>query len=82
MHVQYVSLTRFFQLNMVSTLSKRKCSVLSLEKKMDIISELKQGKSQRLVAENLDIPKSILWVTSERRERGLRHLSCRVPTLI
>ncbi len=49
--------------------SKRKRNVVTLEKKLDIIEELKKGKSQRLVAEIHSIPKSTRLQIFGRAER-------------
>ena len=43
-----------------SKLGKRKGKVVTLEKKLNIIGELKKGKSQRLVASDFEIPKSTI----------------------
>ena len=51
--------------------SKRKRSVMSLEKKLDIITQIRQGRSQRAVADGFVVAKSTvgdIWKI-ERRSR-------------
>ena len=51
--------------------SKRKRSVMSLEKKLDIIAEVRQGKSQRAVADRFGVAKSTvgdIWKNKEKIE--------------
>ncbi len=55
--------------------SKRKRNVVTLEKKLDIIEELKKGKSQRLVAEIHSIPKSTIADIWKSREKIVKHVS-------
>ena len=49
--------------------SKRKRSVMSLEKKLDIIAELRQGKSQRAVSNRFGVAKSMvgdIWKNKDK----------------
>ena len=55
--------------------SKRKRSVVTLEVKLQIIAELKEGKSQRLVAELYNIPKSTIADIWKAREKIEMHVS-------
>ena len=51
--------------------SKRKGSVMSLEKKLDIIAELQQGKSQRAVSDYFGVAKSTvgdIWKNKDKIE--------------
>ena len=51
---------------------KRCHKVVTLEKKLEIISELKKGKSQRLISTEYNIPKSTvadIWKVREKIER-------------
>ena len=41
-------------------MSKRKCTVLTLTKKLQVITDVQSGKSQRMASESLDVPKSIV----------------------
>ena len=54
--------------------SKRKRSVVSLEKKLDIIAQIREGKSQRLVAEHFGVPYSTvgnIWKSREKIETNV-----------
>ena len=46
----------------VTKLGKRKRRVVSLKTKLEIIGELKTGKSQRVVASDFEIPKSTVAI--------------------
>ena len=47
----------------------RKRSVLTLEKKLDLIQEMKKGKSQRYVLELYKVPKSTVGDIWKEREK-------------
>ena len=49
--------------------SKRKCSVLNLEKKTKVIADIRAGKSQRFVGETDGVPKSTVADIWEEREK-------------
>ena len=51
--------------------STRKWYVLTLEKKIEIIKEIEKGKSQRRVAEILQLPKSTVGDTWKDQERSV-----------
>ena len=55
--------------------SKRKQNIQSLEKKLDIIEEIKRGKSQRAVAEYFQVAKSTVSNTWKSRERTDNHVA-------
>jgi len=54
---------------------KRKRSVLTLERKLEVIGEIQKGKSQRLVASVFDIPKSTVGDIWRERDKIKAHVS-------
>ena len=58
-----------------SKLGKRKKEGCTLEKKLNIIGDLKNGKSQRLLASDFEIPKSIIADIWKDREKIESHVS-------
>ncbi len=54
----------------------RKRRVLTLEKKLDIIKELKGGKSQRCVSELHQVPKSAVADIWKEREKIKNYIGC------
>ena len=58
-----------------SKLGKRKRKVGTLEKKLNIIGELKKGKFQRLVASDIEIPKFTIADILKDREKIEAHVS-------
>ena len=62
-----------------SKVVKRKRSVLTLERKLEIIAEVKKGKSVRLVAGQFDVPKSTvsdIWKGREKIESFVSASEC------
>ena len=57
------------------TTCKRKRSVLTLEKKLEIIAELRKGKSQRLASMQFGVPKSTVRDVWKDRDKIEAHLS-------
>ena len=59
------------------TTCKRKCSVLTLEKKLglEIIAELRKGKSQRLASMQFGVPKSTIRDVWKDRDKIEAHVS-------
>ena len=55
--------------------SKRKRSVMSLEKKLDIITQIRQGRSQRAVADGFGVAKSTVGDIWKNREKIEIHVS-------
>ena len=55
--------------------SKRKRNVLSLERKLDIISQVRKGKLQRAVAKLFDTARSTEGDIWKNREKIERHVS-------
>ena len=55
--------------------SKRKHNVLSLERKIDIIAQVRKGKLQRAVAKLFDVAKSTVGDIWKNREKIERHVS-------
>ena len=55
--------------------SKRKRSVMSLEKKFDIITQIRQGRSQRAVADGFGVAKSTVGDIWKNREKIEIHVS-------
>ena len=56
----------------LKTATKRKRNVLSLERKLDIIAQVRKGKLQRAVAKLFDAAKSTvgdIWKNTEKIER-------------
>ena len=53
----------------------RKRSVITLEKKLELISELEKGQSIRLVSQHYNIPKSTLADIWKSRDKISRHVS-------
>ena len=54
--------------------SQRKRTLITLEKKLQVIAEVQNGKSQRLVAETLGVPKSTvsnIWKERETIEANI-----------
>lgn len=66
------SLVIHFQLQ---KMSKRKRNVITLEKKLEIIEELKKGKSQRCVSDIYNIPKSTIADIWKSKEKIEQHVS-------
>ena len=58
-----------------SKVAKRKRSVLTLERKLEIISEVKKGKSVRLVAGQFGVPKSTVSDIWKGREKIVSYVS-------
>jgi len=54
---------------------KRKRSVITLEKKLEVIKELREGKSQRCVADLCSLPKSTVGDIWKDREKIQNHVS-------
>ena len=54
---------------------KRKRNVLSLERKLDIIAQVRQGKLQGAVAKVFDMAKSTMGDIRKNREKIERHVS-------
>ena len=57
------------------TTCKRKRSVLTLEKKLEIIAELRKGKSQRLALMQFGVPKSTVRDVWKDRDKIEAHVS-------
>ena len=58
------------------SVGKKRCRrVVTLEKKLEIISQLKRVKSQRFVSSLFDIPKSTVADVRKVREKIKRHVS-------
>ena len=55
--------------------SKRERNVLSLERKLDIIAQVRKGKLQRAVAKLFDAAKSTVGDIWKNREKIERHVS-------
>ena len=55
--------------------SKRKRNALTLEKKLEIIGDMKKGKSVRCVSGLYDVPKSTVGDIWEDREKIGKHVS-------
>ena len=55
--------------------SKRKHTVITMEKKLQVIAEVRNGQSQRLVAETLGVPKSTVGDIWKEREKIEAHVS-------
>ena len=55
--------------------SKRKRNVMSLERKLDIITQVRRRKSQRAVAELFDVAKSTVGDIWKSREKIGSHVS-------
>ena len=55
--------------------SKRKRNVLSLERKLDIIAQVRKGKLQRAVAKLFDPAKSMVGDIWKNRENIEKHVS-------
>ena len=61
--------------------SKRKRNVLSLERKLDIIAQVRKGKLQRAVAKLFDAAKSTvgdIWKNREKIERHVLRTECHI----
>ena len=58
-----------------SKVAKRKRSILTLERKLEIISEVKKGKSVRLVAGQFGVPKSTVSDIWKGREKIVSYVS-------
>ena len=54
---------------------KRKRTVITLKKKLQVIAEVRNGKSKRLVAETLGVPKSTVGDIWKERENIEAHHS-------
>ena len=61
--------------------SKRKRTVIMLEKKLQVIAEVRNGKSQRLIAETFGVPKSTVGDIWKEREKIEAHVTL-VPAAI
>ena len=59
-----------------SSTTKRKHSVLTLEKKLDIITELRKGKSVRSVSGLFEVPKSTVGDIWKDRDKIEKHVNC------
>ena len=55
--------------------SKQKRNVLSLERKLNIIAQVRKGKLQRAVAKHFDAAKSTVGDIWKNREKIERHVS-------
>ena len=58
-----------------SSATTRKRSVLTLEKKLDIIMELRKGKSVRSVSTLFEVPKSTVGDISKDRDKIEKHVT-------
>ena len=72
-HTEHVHGIQLHSCTMAS--SKRKRNVVTLETKLQIIAELKEGRSQRLVAELYNIPKSTIADIWKIRDKIEQHVS-------
>ena len=62
-----------------SSATTRKRSVLTLEKKLDIITELRKGKSVRSVSALFEVPKSTvgdIWKDRDKIEKHVTASDC------
>lgn len=79
MHGAVTAACAKFYSSMAVEKTKRKRCVLTLEKKLEVIKELKKGKSQRLVSELFGIPKSTtadIWRLREKIEQHVSASDC------